>query len=132
MKKIFTVFLYMILLFSSLPAVVSAQDATVCETEGCYITITINLAFTGSAANDTYIYNAAHEIETEWNGDDKNPSTYGDCKCPFNVKVATKKVANCTSAPGNFHCIEVTDYDAQPPYSANESVIERVKKGKID
>jgi hypothetical protein len=111
----------------------SAEKATECDNnpDDCYITITLRLAFVGAEATDSYIINAVDEIQDEWSGSDGSPSTYGDCKCIFRVKVDWKRVQDCDSA-GNYHCIEVTDYNTNPPYSANESILEEVKKGNID
>ena len=110
--------------------IASAEKATECKTEGCHITITVKVAFVG--ASDEFIDQFTDEVEQAWNGPDGNPHTYGDCKCPFAVDVIVQKVDNCTAAPNDYHCVEVTNYSAQPPYSANESVIEKVTKGEID
>lgn len=113
------------------PAV--AGDATSCDTasQECHITITINIAFVG--ATDDYINNVHDEIEEEWNGAPFGTTrTYGDCKCPVEIVVNTKKVASCDSTPSDYHCIEVTNYSTKPPYSANETVIGMVKNGTVD
>jgi hypothetical protein len=107
----------------------TGSDATSCECKDCHITILLKLAFFG--ADDNYISRVINEIQNTWNGLPDNPSTYGDCKCPFEVKVVTKKVTDCT-AEKEYHCIEVTNYTANPPYSGNESVIGQVRNGTID
>ncbi len=131
-----TFLILFILLVSSASAV--QPKATTCETSECHITITINLAFVGGEADPVYMAKAESEIETEW-----GYKTYGDCKCPVEVVVNTKKVDNCSVAPSDHHCIEVTDFRSNPPYSKNESaypgsgmtwegVVEKIEKGEID
>ncbi|MFH0884446.1 MAG: matrixin family metalloprotease [Candidatus Micrarchaeota archaeon] len=81
---------------------------TTCSRNGCDITITLKIAFAG--ANDSYISGAKNEIESFWNG----PSgfrTTGECKCTVQVKVETKKVADCSvNPPAGYHCITVTNF----------------------
>lgn len=126
-------FVLILVLLSIFLYPVSAEKATKCDTEECHITITIKIAFVGPEATTDYINRAVDEIETEWNGDPFGTiRTYGDCECPFEVDVITDKVDNCDSAPSDYHCVEVTDYDSKPPYSANDSVIQQVKNGTVD
>lgn len=109
----------------------AAGDATSCECKDCRITITLKVAFAG--ADDDFISRFFNEVKETWNGPRDNPSTYGDCKCPFEVRVVTKKAAKCESPPADgYHCIEVTNYTEKPPFSANESVLGQVRNGTID
>jgi hypothetical protein len=110
-------------------AAAAGAGATSCECRNCHITITIQVAFFG--ADQDYIDRFEDETEKTWNGPQNNPSASGDCKCPFEVKVITKAVTNCT-AETEYHCIQVTNYTANPPYSGNESVLGQVKNGTID
>ncbi|MFH0737146.1 MAG: hypothetical protein V1827_00685 [Candidatus Micrarchaeota archaeon] len=90
---------------------------TTCTRNGCDITLTLKMAFSG--ANDSYINGAEKEIEDFWNG----PSGYrlvGDCKCKMTVDVQTMKITdpaqiNCNPGPPGYHCIMVTDYNNNPP-----------------
>ncbi|HDR73232.1 MAG TPA: hypothetical protein ENN85_04910 [Methanoculleus sp.] len=116
-----------------IPAVAAAageSGATACECDGCEVTVTLKVAFAG--ADWDYIDRFADGVREEWNGDASSPSTCGECRCPFQVKVLTEKVDCCGGAPAGYHCIEVTTYAEKPPFSANESVIEKVRKGEID
>jgi hypothetical protein len=109
----------------------AGSDATSCECRDCHITITLKVAFAG--ADDDFISRFFNEVRDVWNGPQGNPSTYGECKCPFEVKVVTKKADRCDTPPADgYHCIEVTNYTAKPPYSANESVLGQVRNGTID
>lgn len=110
-------------------AAAAASDATSCECKDCHITITLRVAFFG--ADRDYMDRFEDEVEKTWNGPQNNPSTYGDCKCPFEVRVLTKEVTNCT-AETEYHCIQVTNYTANPPYSGNESVLGQVRNGTLD
>jgi len=118
-----------LLLLLTIPAGASNTGATSCECKDCRITVTLKLAFFG--ADDNYIGRVISEVQNTWNGPPENPSTCGDCKCPFEVKVVTKKVTDCT-AEKEYHCIEVTNYTEKPPYSGNESVLGHVRNGTID
>lgn len=81
---------------------------TTCSVNGCDITITIKMAFAG--ANDSYINNAKNEIDDFWNGP-RGFRTAGECKCTVEVKVETKKVADCSvNPPAGYHCITVTPF----------------------
>jgi len=126
--------LVVFLLLAMIPpgaAQTAGSDATSCECKDCHITITLKVAFVG--ADDDFISRFFNEVKDVWNGPQDNPSTYGDCKCPFEVKVVTKKAARCDSPPTDgYHCIEVTNFTAKPPYSANESVLGQVRNGTID
>ncbi len=114
-----------------LPAAAAAGgDATACECDGCEVTVTLQVAFAG--ADWDYIYRFEDEVEQEWNGDAAHPSTCSDCSCPFRVDVVVRKVGQCGDAPADYHCIEVTKYAEKPPYSANETIIGKVKSGEID
>lgn len=107
----------------------SGNDATSCECKDCRIVITLRVAFFG--ADNSYISRFISEVQNAWNGPPDNPSSYGDCKCPFEVKVVTKSVTNCT-AETEYHCIQVTNYTANPPYSGNQSVLGQIRNGTID
>ena len=120
---------FLLLVLASPAAAAAGSDATSCECKDCQITMTLKVAFFG-AGND-YISRFISEVQNAWNGPPDNPSTYGDCKCPFSVQVVTKPVTNCT-AETEYHCIEVTNYTAKPPYSGNESVLGQVRNGTID
>lgn len=119
----------LLLILSSPAAAAAGNDATSCECKDCHIVITLKVAFFG--ADNNYISRFISEVQNAWNGPPDNPSTYGDCKCPFEVKVVTKSVTNCT-AETEYHCIQVTNYTANPPYSGNESVLVQVRNGTID
>jgi len=90
---------------------------TTCSKNGCDITLTIKMAFSG--ADDAYMNKAKNEIESFWNG----PNGYrlvGDCKCKMTVKVETMKITNasqvnCNPGPPGYHCIMVTDFATNPP-----------------
>ena len=112
-----------------LPVAAAATGATSCACTDCHITVTLQVAFFG--ADDAYISRFINEVQDAWNGPPENPSTYGDCKCPFEVKVVTKKVTDCTKET-DYHCIEVTNYTTKPPFSGNESVLGGVRNGTID
>ena len=96
---------FLLLVLASPAAAAAGSDATSCECRDCQITITLKVAFFG--ADNDYISRFTGEVQDAWNGPPDNPSTYGDCKCPFRVKVATKSVTNCTTET-EYHCIEVT------------------------
>jgi hypothetical protein len=117
------------LLFLAPSAAATNPSATSCECKDCHITITIRVAFFG--ADQDYRDRFEDEVENTWNGPQGTPSTYGDCKCPFEVNVMTKTVTDC-AAEKEYHCIEVTNYTANPPFSANESVLGLVRNGTID
>lgn len=79
-----------------------ANAETTCERDGCDITITIKIAFTG--ATNQQMANWKNEIETVWDEPD-----FGECKCNVDFKVETKSVPNCNHADAqNHHCIEIT------------------------
>jgi hypothetical protein len=120
---------FLLLVLASPAAAAAGSDATSCECKDCQITITLKVAFFG--ADNDYISRFTGEVQDAWNGPPDNPSMYGDCKCPFRVQVVTKSVTNCT-AEKEYHCIEVTNYTAKPPYSGNESVLGQVRNGTID
>jgi hypothetical protein len=121
----------LVIFFFLVPPLAAAADtgATSCECKDCRITITIRIAFFG--ADDAYISRVINEVQDTWNGPPENPSASGDCNCPFEVKVVTKKVTDC-AAEKEYHCIEVTNYTANPPFSGNESVLGGVRNGTID
>lgn len=120
---------FLLLVLFSPAAAAAGSDATSCECKDCQITITLKVAFFG--ADNDYISRFMSEVQDAWNGPPDNPSTYSDCRCPFRVNVVTKTVTNCT-AETEYHCIEVTNYTAKPPYSGNESVLGQVRNGTID
>lgn len=117
------------LLVSPVSAAATGSDATSCECKDCHITITLKVAFSG--ADNDYISRFITEVQDTWNGPQNNPSTYVDCKCPFEVKVITTQVTDCAGET-EYHCIQVTNYTANPPYSGNESVLGQVRNGTID
>ncbi|MBN1169392.1 hypothetical protein JXA56_00020 [Candidatus Micrarchaeota archaeon] len=87
--------------------------STTCNVDGCDITITLKIAFSG--ADDAYIQNAKNEIESVWNGPGGS-RTIGDCKCTMKFEVITNKTADCkNNPPQDWHCIMVTDYNNEPP-----------------
>lgn len=112
------------------PSAAAEGGATACECDGCEVTVTLKVAFVG--ADWEYIDRFADEVRDEWNGDASNPSACGDCRCPFRVRVLTENVERCGDAPDGYHCIEVTKYAEKPPYSANETIIAKVRSGQID
>jgi hypothetical protein len=125
----FVVFFLLPAMVPPAAAAIAGNDATSCECKDCHITITLKVAFFG--ADNDYISRFIDEVQNAWNGPADNPSTCGDCKCPFEVKVVTKKVTDCTKEK-EYHCIEVTNYTAKPPFSGNESVLGQVRNGTVD
>jgi hypothetical protein len=104
-----------LLAFLILMPISSAE--TTCSVNGCEITITIKIAFSG--ANDSYINDAENQIESVWNGPNGYRTT-GDCNCKMKFEVETMKItnasqANCNPGPPGYHCVMVTDYNNNPP-----------------
>ena len=103
-KKILLIFLVTFLLVSI--SFASAENTCKRDSgDGCTITITMKIAFSGT--DNATIENWVKDIEDMWQG------TYGDCKCKVEVKVEWKNVANCqnnkASTLEGYHCINVSN-----------------------
>lgn len=81
---------------------------TSCKREGCDITITIKMAFSGT--DNATINKWVKDIEDTWGG-----NTFGECKCPVHVKVAWENIGNAscqsnyTTTKQGYHCINVSN-----------------------
>lgn len=99
----------------------TGEARTECKTEGCKITITIKIAYSG--ATDQQISGWTQDIEGVWNGP-VGFQTTGDCKCEVRFKVETMKITdpsqvNCNPGPSGYHCVMVTPFSSNPPKDTN-------------
>ena len=76
---------------------------TTARVEGCEIIITLNLAFAGPGANQTYLNHVNQSIAKYWN----TGMTFGECKCKVKVETNMILVQNCTPPTSGRHCVNV-------------------------
>lgn len=86
-----------------LAAIPLASANTTARVEGCKIIITLNMAFSGPGANDSYMAKYRGAVNSYWNKGFK----FGECQCEVEVEVNAVLVANCTPPTQGRHCITV-------------------------
>ncbi|MDD5317897.1 MAG: Ig-like domain-containing protein [Candidatus ainarchaeum sp.] len=89
-----------LLFLAAIPAVSANTTARV---EGCEIIITLNLAFAGPGANQSYLDKVNQSVTKYWN----TGMTYGECKCKVKVEANMVIVQNCTPPAQGRHCVTV-------------------------
>jgi hypothetical protein len=74
--------------------------------EDCTFQVTVNVAYAGPGATDSFITRSKAAVDRYWNKGFK----LGECGCGFKVSTNIKKVSNCSEAMSTdptFHCITV-------------------------
>ncbi|MBD3210748.1 hypothetical protein GF318_05185 [Candidatus Micrarchaeota archaeon] len=76
--------------------------------DDCSITVDVKVGFAGDGASDEFIKKFEDGVKKIWQGKD---FTYGDCECPVEIKLETKKFVTCYQAGKDYHCFDVQETD---------------------